>query len=120
MKNYIPPIDLFYRDMQTRLEEEVFEAVYRVGIIVDREELMKALAYDREQYEAGYADGRRDEWIPADDWPPESDGRYLMATDRGEMLVGEWKDGMLRCKGSSMTTAVKWWMPAPELPEELE
>ena len=78
-------------------------------------ELCGAIA--QELVERGY--GKRDEWIPAADWPPESDGRYLLATDRGEMLVGEWKDGMLRCKGSSMTTAVKWFMPAPELPEEL-
>lgn len=57
-------------------------------------------------------------WRPAADWPPESDGRYLLATDRGEILVGEWRDGMLRC-ACSLTTAVKWFMPAPELPEEL-
>lgn len=55
-------------------------------------------------------------WLPADEWPPESDGRYLLATDRGEILVGEWRDGMLRCS-CSLTTAVKWWMPAPELPK---
>ena len=55
-------------------------------------------------------------WTPAADWPPESDGRYLLATDRGEILVGEWRDGMLRC-ACSLTTAVKWFMPAPELPK---
>ena len=62
------------------------------------------------------AESPRSSWLPADDWPPERDGRYLLATDRGEILVGEWRDGMLICE-CSPTTAVKWWMPAPELPE---
>lgn len=61
---------------------------------------------------------RRNHWCRAEVWPPESDGRYLLVTDRGEMLVGEWKDGVLKCECSA-NTAVKWWMPAPELPEEL-
>ena len=66
--------------------------------------------------ERGY--GKKGEWTPADDWPPESDGRYLLATDRGEILVAEWHDGILSCQ-CSLTTAVKYWMAAPELPEEL-
>lgn len=63
--------------------------------------------------------GQHGLWHRDTDWPPESDGRYLLATDRGEMLVGEWKDGLLLCEGASQTTVVKWWMPAPELPEGL-
>lgn len=59
---------------------------------------------------------RRNHWVRAEKWPPERDGRYLLATDRGEILVGEWRDGMLICE-CSPTTAVKWWMPAPELPK---
>lgn len=117
MRKYIPPIDLFYRDMQTKVEGEIFEVVMSVGVIVDREELLKALAYDREQYEKGYADGKGC-WIPADDWPPESDGRYLMATHDGEILVAKWENGVLFCP-AALNTAVKWFMPAPELPEEV-
>lgn len=59
----------------------------------------------------------RSSWRPADDWPPESDGRYLLATDRGEILVAKWENGILFCP-AALNTAVKWWMPAPELPEE--
>ena len=32
------------------------EAVQRVGVTVDKEELIKALRYDRRQYENGYRD----------------------------------------------------------------
>lgn len=38
-------------------EDEVMKAVYRVGVKVDKDELLRALVYDREQYKAGYLDG---------------------------------------------------------------
>jgi predicted transcriptional regulator len=41
-------------------ENEVLEAIFRVGVNVDKEELIKALRYDREQYAKGYNDGIRD------------------------------------------------------------
>ena len=40
-------------------DDMVFGAVAEVGIEVDRDELIKALAYDRQQYEKGYVDGYR-------------------------------------------------------------
>lgn len=88
---------------------ELAQEIYKVsGLPL---ELCGALASDL--VERGYS---RSCWIPADDWPPERDGRYLMATDRGEILVAEWHDGILSCP-CTLTTAVKWFMPAPELPE---
>ena len=39
------------------IENEVVKAVYHVGVKVDKDELLKALVYDREQYKAGYLDG---------------------------------------------------------------
>ncbi len=36
---------------------EVYEAVVRVGVNVHKDELIKALRYDRNQYEKGYVDG---------------------------------------------------------------
>jgi hypothetical protein len=40
-------------------DDMVFRAVEEVGVKVDRDELIKALAYDREQYRKGYGDGYR-------------------------------------------------------------
>ena len=40
---------------------QIFKAVQNVGVNVDRDELIKALRYDRDQYKKGYAD--RDEEI---------------------------------------------------------
>lgn len=50
-------------DIATKIAEEedkaIVHACMRVGVNVDKDELVKALAYDRGQYEKGYADGRR-------------------------------------------------------------
>lgn len=57
---YKSPIDLFCDHVVTEQENEVFKAVVRCGIDVDKDELIKALAYDRRQYDLGYADGKMD------------------------------------------------------------
>ena len=48
------------RDIISKTDEALVEYVHTVGFDVDKEELAKALAYDRHQYEWGYADGRAD------------------------------------------------------------
>ena len=73
---YESPIDLTLTPMQIRTEEirsgidgqiekEIIAAVRGVHIDVDREELIKALNYNRRQYEKGYADAKVDvlEWL---------------------------------------------------------
>ena len=51
------PVNVIYGEMQTQIEEDIFKAIHNVGIDVDKEELLKALQYDRGQYEKGYSDG---------------------------------------------------------------
>lgn len=53
---YEPPIELVMTQMQTEVENEIFRAIQKVGVNVDKEELEKALRYDREQYNKGYDD----------------------------------------------------------------
>ena len=59
--NYQSPVDLIISEMNLRLDGEILKAVQNVGVNVDRDELIKALRYDRDQYKKGYAD--RDEEI---------------------------------------------------------
>lgn len=54
--NYKSPIELVMTQMRTAIEGETLKAVQNVGVIVDKEELLKALQYDREQYQKGYED----------------------------------------------------------------
>lgn len=54
---YESPIDMIYGQMRIETENAICKAVQEVGINVDKEELIKALQYDREQYQKGYKDG---------------------------------------------------------------
>lgn len=54
---YESPIEIVQTQMQMQMDEGILKAVQGVGINVDKEELVKALAYDREQYVKGYKDG---------------------------------------------------------------
>ena len=56
--SYSSPIEIADR-MTSQLEEDIIKVVLSYDIEVDKDELIKALAYDREQYEKGYADGQR-------------------------------------------------------------
>lgn len=58
---YKSPINFIFGDIQMQVvkqqENEAYMAVQKCGVDVDKEELMRALQYDREQYEKGYEDG---------------------------------------------------------------
>ena len=49
--------------MQIRYEDAISKATQNVGINVEREELLKALEYDRGQYEKGWEEGFHDGYI---------------------------------------------------------
>lgn len=61
---YKTPFEKIYSEIQTQMAQEdenmVMEAIRKVGINVDKEELIKALQYDRNQYTKGYDDGKND------------------------------------------------------------
>lgn len=58
---YKSPIDVVFGEMQTRLvqdhENQILRAVQSVEVHVNKYELVKALQYDRDQFEQGYKDG---------------------------------------------------------------
>ena len=57
---YESPVEVIASQMRITSEihmgNEIVKAVQKVGVNVNKAELLKALAYDREQYEKGYAD----------------------------------------------------------------
>ena len=53
---YESPINVICGEMQMRFEDEILEAVKNVGVYVDKDELVKSLSYDRNQYSKGYND----------------------------------------------------------------
>lgn len=54
---YKSPIETIKTEIQTQFENDCIKAVQSYGFMVNKEELIKALNYDREQYEKGYSDG---------------------------------------------------------------
>lgn len=56
MHKYESPIQQVIREAARKHEENIYQAVLNCGIHVEKEELIKALAYDRDQYEKGYTD----------------------------------------------------------------
>ena len=61
---YRSPIDIIYDNINVefgkKLDSEIYTAVLRYGINVDKGELLRALKYDRNQYRQGYMDGMAD------------------------------------------------------------
>ena len=61
---YKSPIELIQEQFLTHLKETQEDGIYTVlqgyKIYVDKEELIKALNYDRQQYRKGYIDGMKE------------------------------------------------------------
>jgi hypothetical protein len=61
---YRSPIDIVYQnlgvDVGKKLDSDIYTAILKCDINVDKEELIRALKYDRDQYNKGYMDGRAD------------------------------------------------------------
>ena len=59
--NYVSPIQLNFETLTDKLiqEEEkvIMRGIINAGVEVDKDELIKALKYDRDQYTKGYKDG---------------------------------------------------------------
>ena len=54
---YESPIKIIYDAMQAKIEDDVYKVVQRYEIVVDKQELIRALQYDRNQFERGYHKG---------------------------------------------------------------
>lgn len=68
--NYESPITKIEQEIASQIVETVegklmYEIKKAIGYSIEKEELIKALQYDREQYEKGYNDGyNANKWIP--------------------------------------------------------
>lgn len=56
---YKSPIELIIGKMQIQIDDDIYKTVQNIGINVDKEELLKALEYDRGQYEEGFREGKK-------------------------------------------------------------
>ena len=61
---YVSPITVELRQIQRnfnrKLDTLILNEIRKYDVEVDKDELVKALKYDRNQYEKGYADGKKE------------------------------------------------------------
>lgn len=61
MNEYKSPIEMaietIYKDVTDKGDNAILEAVQKVGVTVDKNELIKALKYDRDQFNIGFSNG---------------------------------------------------------------
>lgn len=76
------------RRVREEEDKKIYECIANYGIDVNKEELEKALRYDRDQYVKGYEDGKAEamQWIPCSERLPEKSGKYLGQRPYGEII----------------------------------
>ena len=57
--SYQSPINVISQGIRTQMENDIFKAIQSYDVAVNKDELTKALKYDRDQYEKGFIDGCR-------------------------------------------------------------
>lgn len=118
---YDSPIRLAVSKMTSQINDDIYNAVVKTGIDVDKDELVRALNYDRNQYEKGYRDGlKASKWISVKDRLPKAGEDVIAYLGEGIFEIC-WmlKDGVWETRDSYLDTdAVTHWMALPELPKE--
>lgn len=94
-----------------------------IGVDVNREELIKALNYDRQQYEKGYADAKAEyepKWVKVEDRLPEDGEEVIILLKHfylTQLLLAsfdETKARFYRCDRCYGIDEVIAWMPIPK------
>lgn len=128
--DYKPPIEIFLGQMRMEQENGIVKAIQQQGVNVDKDELNKALAYDRDQYEKGYVNGyyaglTADKWISVEDrLPPLDYYDFVLVWDSWQKCVcighyshreGRWEQEPTL---KPFQNKITHWSPFPEAPKE--
>lgn len=119
------PIDIIYNEAHNQIKQYVEEqertivkAIQSVGVNVDKDELVRALMYDRQQYEKGYADAKAEhQWIPCSERLPEEGEIVLTQANIENMIslrVASRHDYNYWKGWNTREVNVVAWMPLPE------
>ena len=124
---YQSPISIYETAIQTIMEQRenaIFAKVQDAfDVQVDKKELIRALKYDRNQYEVGYRDGKADaapKWIPVSERLPKYNTFVIVFAEGivGEAVLDDadyWYWAGTDEYASEIN--VTHWMPLPEAPK---
>lgn len=125
-------VNEFIKGQTEQTEKYIVESVQSVGVKIDKDELIKAINYDRNQYDKGYKDGlNADRWISVDDKLPEDKINentqdfewYYCATTFGDVRPYKYGKPIGHEKAhfwngiAIMDGYVTHWMPKPKMPK---
>ena len=57
---YVSPIEIIMEDIKRSIDTNTMKIIQGYNINVDKDELIKALSYDRDQYNKGYEDAKKE------------------------------------------------------------
>lgn len=127
------PINIYHTisDMVTMMTEEIdgniiVEVKKQLGVDINKDELIKAINYDRNQYEKGYQDGlNANRWIPiSEQLPKEFESVLVCYKSQGGMAYCI-SERLVNMDGSNRWSAMCGqepiaWMPLPPYKAESE
>ena len=116
------PIQLIETVPRTTYEDGIFNAVKKVGVVVDKERLLMVLQNDRASYADGYRAGieaAQPKWISVEDRLPNAGEKVIVCGVKNGMQVGAFsglshpeKTRMWWWKKNTILE-VTHWMPLP-------
>jgi hypothetical protein len=95
---YKSPIEMALETFRFEQENNILKAVQNVGINVNKDELIRALQYDRDQYDKGFEDGMECFAALLKDWFVKNSNYWFSHTVNAEI------DQLLKERGYSIET----------------
>ena len=93
-EDYDSPISIVYQDIYSKIAEQIendcVEVVQHYGFKVNKEELFKALKYDRNQYIRGYNHGFEKGFAEATQQLIRPTGEWVYNQYNGNANIGNW------------------------------
>ena len=108
------------REFDAQAEMVVMGAIRKLGVLVDKEELIRALRYDRDQYAIGFRDGVaivRTDWTDVREELPKKPNKYIVQSKTGAIYTARYDPDIYKRWPHFGKADAAYWMPLPKRKE---
>lgn len=108
------------REFDAQAETLVMDTIRKLGVSVDKEELIRALRYDRDKYAIGFRDGVaavRTEWTDVREALPQKPGKCIVQSKTGAIYTIRYDPEIYKRWPHFGKADVAYWMPLPKRKE---